>query len=162
MAGPIVGEIRILAGTDAPPGWACCDGQQLPVREYPELFSVLGTTYGGDGRQHFALPDLRSRTPVHADGGAYRLGHSGGEAGHALTSSELPGHAHGSLGLIGSGASATGVVTISATNGSSAPASQSYTLESSTGAAAEPHDNLQPYLGLTFVIALHGVSPSGK
>src|SRR5690606_27622905 len=92
MADPMVGEIRLLAGSEVPPGWAACDGQVLPIREHRELYAVLGTTYGGDGRTTFALPDLRGRTPVHPDGATFRAGAAGGEKQHALTASELPGH----------------------------------------------------------------------
>ena len=167
MAEPMVGEIRILAGKETPPGWACCDGQLLSINDYKALFSVLGTMYGGDGRTTFALPDMRGRTPIHPDKDAYRLGKTGGEAKHALTVNELPGHAHDSLALIGVAATQSGPQTIA----SSAPVATLAAQERhglfgigtpAEDTAAEGHDNLQPYSVVTYVIALHGATPSRK
>lgn len=152
MAQPMVGEIRMLAGNKPPPGWACCDGQLLPIHEYKDLYAVIGTRYGGDGRTTFALPDLRDRTPVHSDGGSYRVGQQGGESGHVLTPAELPGHAHGNLELLR--------VAESAPSGASTGSVMVEPADPATG--TKPHDNLQPYLSVTFVIALHGASPARK
>lgn len=163
----MVGEIRILAGNETPPGWACCDGQLLSTDDYKALFAVLGTTYGGDGRTTFALPDLRGRTPVHADKESYRLGKTGGETKHALTVNELPGHAHDSLALIGVAAAQTGPLTVV----SAAPVATLAAQEQrglfgigtpTEDVPAEGHDNMQPYLVVTYVIALHGATPSRK
>lgn len=163
----MVGEIRMLAGSETPPGWACCDGQLLSIHDYKSLFSVLGTTYGGDGRTTFALPDLRGRIPVHTDKGAYRLGNTGGESAHALSVAELPSHAHDSLALIGVETARVGAQTVM----SSAPVATLEAREQHSlfgfGATAETttaegHDNLQPYLVVTYVIALHGAAPLRK
>lgn len=163
----MAGEIRMLAGSETPPGWACCDGQLLSIQEYKTLFSVLGTTYGGDGRTTFALPDLRGRTPIHAAKGAFRPGQTGGEASHALTVAELPSHAHDSLALIGMQTAQVGVQTVtSAAPVATLAAKEQHSLfgfgASTETAAAEGHDNLQPYVVVTYVIALHGATPSRK
>ena len=165
MADPMVGEIRMLAGSETPPGWASCDGQLLPIQEYRALYTVLGTTYGGDGRTTFALPDLRGRTPVHVDGNTFRLGQAGGETAHTISADELPSHAHGSLALLGNPTANVGVQTVSSAAPVATLAAQEQRSLFGIGVAAdtaagEPHENLQPYLVVTYVIALHGVSPS--
>src|SRR5437762_11418023 len=94
MAEPFLSEIRIMSFVFPPKGWALCDGQLLPINQNQALFSLLGTTYGGDGRVNFGLPDLRGRAAMH-EGGGYTLGERGGEAAHTLSISELPNHLHG-------------------------------------------------------------------
>src|SRR5881394_299813 len=94
MAEPFLSEIRIMSFVFAPRGWAFCNGQLLPINQNQALFSLLGTTYGGDGRVNFALPDLQGRTPVHM-GSGHTLGERGGEQAHTLSISELPTHVHG-------------------------------------------------------------------
>ena len=167
MAEPMIGEIRVLAGKETPPGWACCDGQLLAIQEYKSLFSVLGTTYGGDGRTTFALPDLCGRTPVHADKGTYRLGKSGGDAVHALSVDELPSHAHDAMALLGTETAKAGAQTVvSSTPVATLAAPEQRGLfgigASAETVAADGHDNLQPFLVVTYVIALHGATPSRK
>lgn len=165
MAEPVLGEIRLLAGSVVPPGWAACDGQMLDIRDHRQLFAVLGTTYGGDGKTTFALPDLRGRVAVHSNPGTLQPGATGGEATHRLTSDEVPGHAHGPLGLVGAGQSATGVQYVSShsPSGIAAPSSTTAITPTTSGSSAgEAHDNLQPYLTVNYVIAIHGVSPSRK
>src|SRR3954447_11012246 len=93
MADPFVAEIRIFPFNFAPKGWAWCNGQLLPIAQNQALFSLLGTTFGGDGRQTFGLPDLRGRSPIH-EGSGHTLGEKGGEQGHTLSTSELPTHTH--------------------------------------------------------------------
>src|SRR5271166_3591116 len=93
MAEPFLSEIRIMSFSFAPKGWATCDGQLLPINQNQALFSLLGTTYGGDGRVNFALPDLRARTPIHV-GSGHTLGERGGEQAHTLSISEVPTHTH--------------------------------------------------------------------
>lgn len=165
MARPVLGEIKMLAGSGVPPGWAACDGQELQIREYRELYAVIGTTYGGDGKTTFALPDLRGRVAVHSNPGTMNPGATGGETTHRLTSTEVPGHAHGALGLVSGDAASTGVrhlaVQHASASGLHAPATTIAPSVSSTSAGAA-HDNLQPFLALAFVIAIHGDSPSRK
>src|SRR5438105_103509 len=93
MSEPFLSEIRVVSFNFAPKGWALCDGQLLPINQNQALFSLLGTTYGGDGRVNFALPDLRARTPIHM-GNGHTLGERGGEQAHTLTVTELPTHIH--------------------------------------------------------------------
>src|SRR6187401_1786199 len=93
MAEPFLSEIRIMSFVFAPKGWALCNGQLLPINQNQALFSLLGTTFGGDGRVNFALPDLRGRTPIHV-GAGHTLGERGGEQAHTLSISELPTHTH--------------------------------------------------------------------
>lgn len=162
MAEAILGEIRLLAGTVVPPGWAACDGQELAISDHKALYAVLGGTYGGNGKTTFALPDLRGRTPLHSSPGSMPAGEAGGETGHAITVSEVPAHSHGALGLIAPTPASTGVHQASAASIAAGTATTSVATTvpaTSTGAA---HDNLQPYLTGTFVIATHGVSPSRK
>jgi microcystin-dependent protein len=152
MVDTIVGEIRLAGFETVPDGWASCDGQLLSIREYPELFAAIGTTYGGNGRTTFALPDLRGRVALHASEDSYALGTSGGASRHALTLDELPAHQHeltmaASAPSAGTGGAHTPVVTSVAgellhPTAGNAPV---------TGAG---HDNMQPYLGLVFMIAL--------
>lgn len=161
MADPIPGEIRVLASETIPPGWAACNGQSLKINEYRELFAIIGTTYGGDGRQTFALPDLRGRLAVHSYPGKLNSGASGGETSHRLTSTEVPGHAHGSLGLISTSAASGGVHLASASVGATVGGNVGVAVAVSETLGAA-HDNIQPHLTLNFVIALHGVWPSRK
>lgn len=168
MAEPFLSEIRLMSFSFAPRGWALCNGQLLPINQNQALFSLLGTTYGGDGRVNFALPDLRGRTPVHV-GGGHTLGEGGGEQAHTLNVAELPQHTHQ--------ASAT---TTQATAGTNTPSPARMPAQSNFsalyGAAASPaafaqnaissvggsqaHQNMQPYLTLSFCIALQGIFPS--
>jgi microcystin-dependent protein len=163
MAEPFLAEIRIIGFGFAPQGWARCDGQILPINQNQSLFSLLGTTYGGDGRTTFALPDLRGRTPMHK-GGGLALGQMGGQEGVALTQAEIPSHDHPmrASSQAANTAEATGAALAqSAENayvGSSASASLSADSVGNTG-GGQPHNNMQPFLTLYFIIALTGTYP---
>lgn len=166
MSEPFLGEIRAMSFNFAPKGWAQCNGQLLPINQNQALFSLLGTTYGGDGRVNFALPDLRGRVPVDTDFGSYQLGQKAGSEAVTLSPQQLPPHSHGFNATRGAANSATPVTLASAPNlygeprnltpiGGQAPAGPSI---SSTG--AQPHANVMPYLVIEFCIALQGIFPS--
>jgi microcystin-dependent protein len=166
MGTPFMGEIKLIAWNFAPKGWSFCDGQFLPINQNQALFSLLGTSYGGDGRTTFALPDLRGRTPIHM-GGGHLIGDVGGEAFHTLTESEMPQHLH--LLQATSATATTNIPDGTLVLANSAP-NDLY-----TGAAAlvalipstvsnvggsQPHENRQPLLALNFIVALQGAFPS--
>jgi len=163
MAEPFLSEIRIMSFVFAPKGWALCNGQLLPINQNQALFSLLGTTFGGDGRVNFALPDNRARTPIHV-GGGHTLGERGGEPAHTLSISEIPTHTHV---LQGSAANATGPAPTNAVlAGASnvyAPSTNLATLHPGSVTnigGSQAHLNLQPFLTLSFCIALQGIFPS--
>lgn len=158
MAEPFIGEIRCFGFNFAPTGWAQCDGQLLAIAQNTALFSLLGTTYGGNGQTTFALPDLRGRVGMHF-GNNHVLGERAGEEAHTLLTNEMPAHAHG----IGAGAdqntnrpanavAARGGVYTNSRNGSMSP--------TDNAGGSQPHNNLQPYLVLNYCIALQGIFPS--
>lgn len=168
MADPYLSEIRLAAFDFAPKGWALCNGQLLSINQNQALFSLLGTTYGGDGRVNFALPDLRGRMPVHEGDGIVR-GQVGGEFEHTLTLAELPAHNHrlnGSTAMASSsdpnGAllARKGRLSADIFNGSSDVSLVPTTVASSGG--SQQHQNMQPYLALSFIIALQGIFPSSN
>ncbi|KQV59777.1 MULTISPECIES: phage tail protein [unclassified Duganella] len=168
MADPYLSEIKLAAFTFAPKGWALCDGQLLQINQNQALFSLLGTTYGGDGRTTFALPDLRGRMPVHEGDGIVR-GQAGGEFEHTLTLAELPTHNHrlnGSTAMASSsdpnGAllARKGRLSADIFNGSSDVSLVPATVAGSGG--SQQHQNTQPYLALNFIIALQGIFPSSN
>lgn len=165
MAEPFLSEIRVMSFPFPPKGWALCNGQLLPINQNQALFSLLGTTFGGDGRVNFALPDLRARTPIHA-GSGHTLGERGGEAAHTLSISELPTHTH-----VASATSANATATSpSSTLGYAragtlmyGPAAQLAAMNSSAISSVggnQAHQNQQPFLTLSFCIALQGIFPS--
>ena len=173
MSEPFVGEIRMFAGTFAPRGWALCDGQLLSISQNDALFSLFGTTYGGDGETTFGLPDLRGRIPIHAGSGAgpglspRDLGARGGAEQVTVTTAQLPGHDHGSL----HGSSATGTTSNPAGNlPAKSTTVDAYINEEPTQALApaavgssggsQSHSNVQPFLCVNFVVALFGIYPS--
>jgi microcystin-dependent protein len=163
MAEPFLSEIRIFSFNFAPKGWALCDGQLLPINQNQALFSLLGTTYGGDGRVNFALPDLRSRVPIHMGSGR-TLGERAGEQAHTLSIAEVPTHSHTANASASNGdtAFAVGHVLGAALNlytGASNLTSVSPTSISTVG-GSQPHENMEPYLTLNFCIALQGIFPS--
>lgn len=165
MAEPFLSEIRICAFNFAPKGWAMCNGQLLPINQNQALFSLLGTTFGGDGRVNFALPDLRARTPIHV-GSGHTLGERGGEQAHTLSIAELPTHMHS---LKASTADATLASGVPGNVWAAAPSAVYGTGENKVAMASalpkntggsQAHLNMQPFLTLNFTIALQGIFPS--
>jgi microcystin-dependent protein len=165
MSQPFLSEIRIFAFGYAPKGWAFCNGQVLPISQNQALFSLLSTTYGGDGRTTFALPDLRDRTPMH-ECSRYPLGQGGGEAAHTLTIAEMPIHTHQL-----NGTSTVGAQILPAGNLLAKASLPLYRAPDNNLAAlspaalanvggSQPHSNMQPFLTLNFCIALQGIFPS--
>src|SRR6476469_11029629 len=149
MAEPFLSEIRIMSFGFAPKGWALCNGQLLPINQNQALFSLLGTTYGGDGRVNFALPDLRSRVPIHV-GSGHTLGERAGEQAHTLRIAELPTHTHSANASSSNGdtAFAVGHVLAAALNlytAASNLTSLSPTSISTVG-GSQPHENMEPFL----------------
>ena len=169
MNDPFIGGIIMFAGNFAPRGWAFCDGQLLPISQYSALFSILGTTYGGDGRTTFALPDLRGRAVLHegqSPGTTYRnLGSSGGTETVTLNTSQMPLHNHGfNLGGTASSTSLSGqLLAESSSVATASSAGSNNDLNASTIANAggsQPHNNMQPYAVVNYIIALVGTYPS--
>ena len=163
MAEPFLSEIRIMSFVFAPKGWALCNGQLLPINQNQGLFSLLGTTFGGDGRVNFALPDLRGKTPIHV-GSGHTLGEKGGEQAHTLSISELPEHVH-ALNCGGVGNVPTPLNNLYANaNNQCYNAPQALVAfppgcVGNTG-GSQAHLNMQPFLTLSFCIALQGIFPS--
>jgi microcystin-dependent protein len=168
MSQPFIGEIRMFAGNFAPAGWAFCSGQLLSIAENEALFNLIGTTYGGDGQETFALPDLQSRIPIHqgtavSSGISYVLGETGGVEQVTLTAQQMPAHRH-PLASAGSPTSGS-----PAGHAFGAPAAlKLYTeadgiadLEGNQQAGgSQPHDNMMPCLAVSFIISLFGIFPS--
>jgi len=164
MAEPFLSEIRIFSFGFAPKGWALCNGQLLPINQNQALFSLLGTTYGGDGRVNFGLPDLRARTPIHM-GSGHTLGERGGEQAHTLSISEIPTHVHTAQASSATGNAAipTGAVLGSPLNLSYRSPDALAAMNAGTVAnvgGSQAHLNMQPFLTLSFCIALQGIFPS--
>ena len=165
MSEPFLAEIRIVGFNFAPRGWAFCDGQILPINQNQSLYSLLGTNYGGDGRTSFALPDLRSRTPIHRSDG-HPLAQKGGAETVALTAAEIAAHTHTAhaSSAAGNNAIPAGRVLASVADIYRDPEAASMTaLRSGTvtnAGGGQGHNNMQPFLTLGFVIALQGLFPS--
>lgn len=165
MAEPFLSEIRIMSFVFAPRGWALCNGQLLLINQNQALFSLLGTTFGGDGMVNFALPDLRARTPIHV-GSGHTLGEQGGEQAHTLSIAEIPTHTH-VLNATSNNASQpipTGnllarQVPANPYSGATALAAMNSTSVTNVG-GSQAHLNMQPFLTLSFCIALQGIFPS--
>jgi len=164
MAEPFLSEVRIMSFVFAPKGWALCNGQLLPINQNQGLFSLLGTTFGGDGRVNFALPDLRGRAPIHV-GSGHTLGERGGEQAHTLSIAEIPTHTHAvsaSTAATGGNANGTGRFLGGGNNVYHTPSNLTAmnpgTVTNVGGSQA--HLNMQPFLILSFCIALQGIFPS--
>jgi microcystin-dependent protein len=165
MAQPYVGEIRMFGGNFAPAGWAFCDGSLLPISENETLFQLIGTTFGGDGENTFALPDLRGRVPLH-QGNQFIVGETGGAEEITLTVQQIPTHGHQLL------VNTSGGTANNATNNvlAASPSIDMYREAAPTIALAanavgpvggsQPHTNFQPYLCIAFIISLFGIFPS--
>lgn len=163
MAEPFLSEIRMMSFNFPPKGWAFCDGQLLPINQNQALFSLLGTVYGGDGRVNFGLPDLRGRVPIH-EGSGYTLGQRAGEQSHTLVIAELPQHTHVANATNTNGGLAVplGNFLGAFNNAYTQPAALTSINPgsiSNTG-GSQAHENMQPYLTITFCIALQGIFPS--
>jgi microcystin-dependent protein len=163
MATPYLSEIRIFSFNFAPKGWAMCNGQLLPINQNQALFALLGTTYGGNGTTNFALPNLQGRMPIH-EGAGFTLGQVGGEQTHTLTSTEMPQHTH--VATASSNPANLGAAPGNFWANGDQPAYASNVNTTMSPAAvsivggSQPHDNMPPYLVLTFCIALVGIFPS--
>jgi microcystin-dependent protein len=173
MTSPFLSEIKIMSFNFAPKGWALCNGQLLPINQNQALFALLGTTYGGDGRVNFALPNLQGSVPI-SMGNGFTLGQVGGEENHTLIVSEMAAHNHvmqgkaatannstpaTGLALAEGRAAATGAPTVNIYGTGGASMTFAANAISSVG-GSQPHTNQQPYLVLNFCIALQGIFPS--
>jgi microcystin-dependent protein len=156
-------EIRIMSFGFAPKGWAQCNGQLMPISQNQALFSLLGTTYGGDGRINFGLPNLQARAPMHL-GNGHTLGELGGEQAHTLSISEIPVHTHTAVATttLGDSPIPTGNYLGGADNMYGPATTLTSLLPATVGntGGSQPHNNMQPYLVLNFCIALQGIFPS--
>lgn len=165
MSEPFLAEIRIVGFNFAPRGWAFCDGQILPINQNQSLYSLLGTTYGGDGRTSFALPEMRGRTPMHV-GNGHTEGQKSGEETHTLTANEMPGHGHtakASSKTADQGIPNGQVLAKTSPNEAYQAATNLQDMKAGTIAnvgGGQAHDNMQPFLALNFCIALRGLFPS--
>jgi len=170
MAQPYVGEIRMFAGNFAPAGWMFCQGQLLPISEYETLFQLIGTTYGGDGQSTFALPNLQSRIPIHmgtgTDGINYQLAETAGVETVTLTTQQIPIHTHPMTA-----STAIGTLSDPSNNVTSeGPSIKLYSAQVPAAAlnanavmptgGSQPHDNVQPFLCISYIISLFGIFPS--
>jgi microcystin-dependent protein len=163
MSEPFLGQLSIVSFNFPPKGWAFCNGQFLPINQNQALFSLLGTTYGGNGQTTFALPDLRGRAPMHL-GSGFTQGQAGGEVAHTLTIAELPTHTHTAQAATADGDTpiATANMLGAFNNGYGSAGNLTPLLSSSIGnvGGSQAHDNMSPFLVLNYIIALQGIFPS--
>ena len=166
MGEPYVGEIRMFAGNFAPAGWMFCEGQLLPISENETLFNLIGTTYGGDGQETFALPDLRGRLPMHM-GNGFILAETGGSESVTLTTNQIPAHTHPLLCAASGGTPnsnpqggywAPSDINMYSTGAANVQMGNPAITAAPTG-GSQPHDNFMPYLCIDFIISLFGVFP---
>lgn len=169
MPEPYVGEIRMFAGNFAPAGWMTCEGQTLPIAENEVLFQLIGTTYGGDGEETFNLPNLASRVPIHMgtgpDGTTYQLGEQAGTEQETLTVQQIPNHTHPMLASTNTASAQTPATNVIAKSTQidlfiNATPSDPLNANAITPAGgSQPHENVQPFLCINFIISLFGVFP---
>jgi microcystin-dependent protein len=164
MAEPFLSEVRLMSFAFAPKGWALCNGQLLPINQNQALFSLLGTTFGGDGRVNFALPDLRGRTPIHV-GSGHTLGERGGAQAHTLSIAELPEHTHVLQGISAPGGNTGSTGNLLANSTVAAYGAPQSLVALNPGSVtsvggSQAHLNMQPFLVLNFCVALQGIFPS--
>jgi len=171
MGEPFVGEIRMFGGNFAPAGWAFCQGQLMPISENETLFNLIGTTYGGDGQETFAIPDLQGRAPMHAGQGpgisqTYQIGEKAGVETVTLTTQQTPIHTHPFIASTAGATATSPAGQVIAQSGQRAVYTEDTTTTNLAGSAilpvggSQPHDNMQPYLVITFIISLFGVFPT--
>lgn len=171
MAQPYVGEVRMFAGNFPPAGWMFCEGQLLPISENETLFQLIGATYGGDGQDTFALPDMRGRVPVHAGtaigGSTFVHGHSGGAETVTLTAQMMPNHSHLVASSDNPASAAYGAGTGVPGNTGGTPVyglvgTPQFMKADAIGSqgGSQAHDNMAPFLGVSFIISLFGIFPS--
>lgn len=172
MSQPFVGECRLVGFNFAPVGWMTCQGQILPISENETLFNLIGTTYGGDGQQTFALPDLQGRAPIHLGTGpgsvTFTIGEKAGVEQVTLTTQQIPAHSHTLTGSKGNGNSnfpqanvlAANPTFVYVTTGPPIPNKAMNPAAITNVGGSQPHDNLQPFLVMTWVISLFGIFPS--
>ena len=165
---PFLGEVRMFAGTSAPQGWALCDGTLLPISDYDALYTLIGTTFGGDGQSTFGVPDMRGRIPIGqgtSGGQSYLLGDAGGTETVTLIPAQLPVHTHQFTASTEKGSVDTPVgnlpansTTISIYRNGNGIVPLNAAMSTQAG-GSQPHNNLQPFLCVTFIIALAGIFP---
>lgn len=164
MSSPFIGEIRMFAGNFAPVGWAFCNGALIPISENDALFNLIGTTYGGDGQETFALPNLQSRVPIHV-GPGFALGQAGGAEAVTLTVNQMPAHSHVPLAQTGAGSLSNPGAAVWATSSlnefsTAAPTVNMAPAALGSSGGSQPHDNMVPFLAVNFILSLFGVFPS--
>ncbi|MGE9008464.1 phage tail protein [Leptospira interrogans] len=162
MSDPFMSEIRMMSFNFAPKGWALCNGQTMAINQNQALFSLLGTTFGGNGQTTFALPNLQGRVPTHMGGIGHFLGQAGGEQSHTLSIPEMPSHPHTFQGTTNNADNATGNLMATSANLYTPAANLTTLVPSTVGNAggSQAHENMQPYLVISFCIALQGIFPS--
>ena len=170
MSSPYVGEIRMFGGNFAPAGWAFCDGATIAISQNDTLFNLIGTTYGGDGQETFNLPDLRGRVPIHQGQGPgtsnYIIGQVSGSESVTLTTNQLPSHTHPFMAVTDPAASTNPTNSLLAraavdiyTSDLSSPVAMNVNSLNTIG-GSQPHDNMMPYLAVSFILSLFGIFPS--
>jgi microcystin-dependent protein len=161
---PFIGEIRTVGFNFAPPGWLVCAGQLVSIAEYDTLFNLIGTTYGGDGQETFALPDLRGRVPVHTGAWVGGLGESGGQESVTLVAGNAPAHVHTyqavSTSADNRGPQNQSLAKLPAGSAYRDPGRATNMVPPKSNPGGQPHENLMPYLAITFMIATQGIYPS--